>query len=786
MRKSVIDLSGPVTLRSGLVANPTSKWDALSAGLDGLEPCEVIGEGKYGIVHKMMEKSTGQLRVVKTVERPSGWDDKQLKMEAEILQNLDHPHILRIFSWYEDGDAVNIVMEHCEGGELMKVVKEGRSRGQRLPEMWAATCIRQTFEALVYIHSKGIIHKDLKSANLLLLMCTESQGRVFGTPPHVVVCDLGLAEVCSRGGLFGVGNMQRRASRVAGTPVTMAPEVWKGCFGPKSDVWSMGCVMFEMMTGFIPFKPAKNDQVLWAEAHRRGPDWSMYDGSREAQQLNKKLLTVKESARPDAASVLEHEWIQKSHRQRLSKEELDNLVTAVREWKSSNPMQRALSLKMAAGCTCLKKFAALFSEFDTDNSGILDKEELIPALEKLGIEKKLAEEIAVSLDVNNDGSCEYLEFAAACLSSLEDEFDELLRQEFNVLDIERKAWLTNEQMNILIEELRPLADKHGLEMQEIDTDGDGVISFREFFEYFGRPGADVTSPKEAKPRLSGRIDPTTVKQLPMKQHIRIVREEAVESFIMSMQASIEASRTGKGSHEHSGSESYSRCPAELGSGSGSYMRRIDEEGQPKETETAATYVGPHDVLEPGQGKDEETVVDRILLRMQQHEASLRKEAKGIVEENPAIAEPTSAPDSPKRLPRSGSGGNKDDPQRSHGSDSFENGVDAGSTSSFYKSGVDAGSSSSVCKGTADTPEPTTKLKGGSGLQTALRTLVNDSLVNSTELSREILASHQSNKSETCQGCGLPERPMQWLGTRISLAMGLRCNNSNDRSPQSND
>lgn len=178
---------------------------------------------------------------------------------------------------------------------------------------------------------------------------------------------------------------------------------------------------------------------------------------------------------------------------------------------------------------------------------------------------------------------------------------------------------------------------------------------------------------------------------------------------------------------------------------------------------------------------------------------MRKEAKGIVEENPAIAEPTSAPDSPKRLPRSGSGGNKDDPQRSHGSDSFENGVDAGSTSSFYKNGVDAGSTSSFykggvdagstssfCKGTADTPEPTTKLKGGSGLQTALRTLVNDSLVNSTELSREILASHQSNKSETCQGCWLPERPMQWLGTRISLAMGLRWNNSNDRSPQSND
>jgi len=258
-KATIADLRGPSTLRSGLVTHPSSKWDRQTMSITGLEPCEVIGEGRYGIVHKMREKSTGQLRVVKTVERPAGWDDAQLKMEAEILQNLDHPHILRIFSWYEDGDACNIVMEHCEGGELMKAVNEGRNRNQSLPEMWAATCLRQTFEALVYIHQKGIVHKDLKSANLLLLQFTEAQGRVYWHLPHVVVCDLGLAEVCSRGGIFGLGGVGR-AKRVAGTPVTMAPEVWKGSFGPKSDIWSTGCVMFELMTGQVPFQPERNEE----------------------------------------------------------------------------------------------------------------------------------------------------------------------------------------------------------------------------------------------------------------------------------------------------------------------------------------------------------------------------------------------------------------------------------------------------------------------------------------------------------------------------------------------
>jgi len=532
-------LCGPKTLRSGLVGDGggIGKVD-----VDDLEPCELLGQGAYGTVHKVQEKTTGQCRVMKTVVRPEGWDHKKLKLEAELLRNLDHPHILRIFSWYEDGDSINIVMEHCEGGELVKVVRQGRRQGLDISEKWLSTAIRQTFEALVYLHSKGVVHKDLKGQNLLLLHNTESDsGQIFNSMPHVVVCDLGIAEVCCRG-IFGM-----RGTRVAGTPATMAPEVWKGSCGPKSDVWSMGCVIFELFTNKLPFevhsngKATSQQQEKWLELHRRGPDWKLLQCSPRALALCKMLLTLKEAARPSASECLRHPWFECSEYVRLSPKEVESLCQAVLTWRKRNPMQRAMCLKMAVGSTCISKFASIFTKFDTDHSGILDRSEMVAALQHLGIERSMAKKAASALDVNGDNSCEYLEFVAACLSSLEGQFDELLRQEFRQLDKRGQGELTSREFGPLLAELRPLADAHGLQLEDIDQNSDGVISFSEFCEYFGRPGvkyvADTVQSTIARKRPSA---------LPMKEHIRIMNtatsfEESREQMRKSMERADHAS-----------------------------------------------------------------------------------------------------------------------------------------------------------------------------------------------------------------------------------------------------
>uniref|UniRef100_A0A7S4Q3X3 non-specific serine/threonine protein kinase n=1 Tax=Alexandrium monilatum TaxID=311494 RepID=A0A7S4Q3X3_9DINO len=519
------NLCGPKTLRSSLVA---AGADNCKVDIDDLETCELLGHGAYGMVHRVQEKKNGQCRVMKTVVRPEGWDDNKLKLEAELLQNLDHPHILRIFSWYEDGDTVNIVTEHCKGGELVKVVREGRRRGLAATERWLATALQQTFEALVYLHSKGVVHKDLKGQNLLLLnreSGEDGQG-LFDIPPHVVICDLGIAEVCCRS-IFGM----QRGSRIAGTPCTMAPEVWRGSCGPKSDVWSLGCVMFELFANSLPFNvrggvsAGSRQQEKWLELHRRGPEWTLMQCSPDGLALCKQLLTFREAARPSASEALRHRWFRVAEDSQLSQKEVKSVCEAVLTWHQRNPMQRAMCLKMAVGSTSINKFASIFSKFDTDNSGILDRAEVIAALESLGIERTMAKKVASALDVNGDRACEYLEFVAACLSSLEDQFDELLRQEFHALDRRGVCALSPRELGVLLGELRPLAEAHGLELADIDKNSDGVVSFSEFCEYFGRPGIEYRL-ADAK-GVSTRKTPQK-QAIPMKEHIRIMSHSSFE------------------------------------------------------------------------------------------------------------------------------------------------------------------------------------------------------------------------------------------------------------------
>merc|ERR1719436_2238519 len=126
------------------------------------------------------------------------------------------------------------------GGTLHDVVLDFQRKRRAISEEWIRNVTRQVVEAMSYCHSLRLIHKDLKDENIMLLKKDPNFDE-----PFAVVIDLGIAE------MFSLADPSGR--EMGGTPTTMAPEVWTGNFGPKCDVFSLGCILFEMLSGQYPF-----------------------------------------------------------------------------------------------------------------------------------------------------------------------------------------------------------------------------------------------------------------------------------------------------------------------------------------------------------------------------------------------------------------------------------------------------------------------------------------------------------------------------------------------------
>merc|ERR1719456_356574 len=126
-----------------------------------------LGEGAYGIVHLVKHKQTGDMRVMKVVNKAQamqgGTPLAMLKQEINTLMLLDHPHILKLFEYFVDSSNFYLIMDLVPGGELLDVVekKVKESGGAYLDEGWVATIFEQVLQSVSYCHAKGVMHKDL-------------------------------------------------------------------------------------------------------------------------------------------------------------------------------------------------------------------------------------------------------------------------------------------------------------------------------------------------------------------------------------------------------------------------------------------------------------------------------------------------------------------------------------------------------------------------------------------------------------------------------------------------
>jgi len=270
-----------------------------------------LGRGRYGEVFLVTTQSTRERRVCKRVRhQQQRVPTEELVDEVGLLRGLDHPHICKIFEYFESDEYVEMIMEPAFGGTLAQLVNglyrndAGEHFGQRpmeLTEAWVATMLAQLLGALTYAHEVvGVIHKDLKSENILLVGKSGLKAvEVLEQPVHAMLADFGIAEVfvpesvvimgtnsesldvqrcSSRAMALEIGKpfeWKIQCSRAGGTPPYMSPEVFRGSFTEKCDIWSLGVVVFHVMTGELPYRGENLlHQIHIVSDPRQHPRWS--------------------------------------------------------------------------------------------------------------------------------------------------------------------------------------------------------------------------------------------------------------------------------------------------------------------------------------------------------------------------------------------------------------------------------------------------------------------------------------------------------------------------------
>ena len=309
---SIVDKEHPPKLnkvkKRCLILSPT-----VNAGLEpeskitDFEKEKEIGKGGFGLVWKVIHKKTQKVYCIKVIQKSGIIEQKlvdQMNREIEIMYILNHPHCLRLKNHFEDDNNFYLVMPLAAKGQLYRVLRKFR----KFDERTAAQILRETISALQYLHNFNppIIHRDIKPENLLL----NEGGRIL-------LADFGWSN-------FSDGGVRKT---FCGTPEYIAPEMLlKKGHDTRVDIWSVGVLMFELLSGYSPFV-AKNNQDLYQNIRRLKIQWPK-DMQPLAKNLIGKILKLNPLDRPSLQEVLDHQWFKQT---KIIKPLLENKLNSTKD-----------------------------------------------------------------------------------------------------------------------------------------------------------------------------------------------------------------------------------------------------------------------------------------------------------------------------------------------------------------------------------------------------------------------------------------------------------------------
>jgi len=248
-------------------------------------------EGSGGTIVKVeskRDKSIYALKMIKKSRKMSEYRIQRLKEEVEIMRKINHKNVIKVHQIWEDENAIYIVSDWANEGNLFDLL----DIEERLCEEETARILYQTVQALQYLHSQSppIVHRDLKPENILLTEGKQVRLADFGWATHVT---------SSR-------------SSLAGTPMYVAPEMVSSTpYDYRVDIWSIGVVLFELLTGDLPFFDEDEDQMYDQISRKEVTFPSHRHLSSEAKDLISRTLQKSPDNRPTLEEIREHPLFQK-------------------------------------------------------------------------------------------------------------------------------------------------------------------------------------------------------------------------------------------------------------------------------------------------------------------------------------------------------------------------------------------------------------------------------------------------------------------------------------------
>jgi calcium-dependent protein kinase len=432
-----------------------------------------LGSGSFATVNLVKHLITGKIRAMKIILKKDEDNEEEILNEINVLKQIDHPNIVKIFEVYNSVDAYYLITEFCEYGELFKLIYEKK----KLPEMQAAYIMYQIFSAIKYCHKMKIMHRDLKPENILIYK-EDRKNDLY----NVKICDFGTSQVFKKG---------EKQNQACGSVYYIAPEVLAKEYNSKCDLWSCGVILYMLLTNKAPFGGKTDNEIIKNIITGEYKKDFLKNVSPVALDLIAKLLEKDYKKRINADKAMNHNFftqydIKKKINNIEDINEIRRFLYNLKNYKCQSIIQEialAFLIHNSPEIEDVVNAGKLFNMLDEFGDGKITSETLYNGITSyLGTEipKKDILQIFENLDRDHNNYIGYEEFIRAAVDKSKFLNENCLKFAFKYFDIKDSGEITIDSITSLFQEhIKNKEIKESIKkiLDEVDEKKNGIITF---------------------------------------------------------------------------------------------------------------------------------------------------------------------------------------------------------------------------------------------------------------------------------------------------------------------